>query len=363
MPGPFHLDGAETMSRTILWWGRFDPDYSRNRILRDILAQSGYRIEDFVPRSSLFGGLEAYFTNLGRPDCVWVPAFRHRDFGSARRFADKHAIPLIFDPLISSWDKVVFEREKFPQQHSRAVRLQNWERSLFSRADLVIADTEQHARFYIDQLGAPEPFTRVVPVGAEESIFKPCPASRPPADTPLEVLFYGSFIALQGPGVIVEAAARLGEANWTMLGDGPLRSACEREAQGLTNLRFEPWLDYERLGERICQADLLLGIFGTSSKAGRVIPNKVHQALSCGRPLVTRESAAYPAEIGNDMAAGISFVPPGDSEALAAAVQAILSGLDNLPEWGLRAHQSYQRYFSPERVSQALLDSLALIGL
>lgn len=351
------------MSRTILWWGRFDPDYSRNRILRDILAESGYRIEDFVPRSSFFGGLEAYFTNLGKPDGVWVPAFRHRDFGSARTFADTHGIPLIFDPLISSWDKVVFERQKFPQHHSKAVRLQNWERALFSRADLVIADTKQHARFYIDQLGAPESWTRVVPVGAEESIFKPCRASRPSTDSPLEILFYGSFIALQGPGVVVEAAARVGEANWTMLGDGPLRSACEDEAQGLTNLRFEAWLPSKDLGERICRADLLLGIFGTSSKAGRVIPNKVHQALACGRPVVTRESAAYPAEIGNDMAAGITFVPPGNSEALAAAVQAIRCGKDNLPEWGHRAHQTYQRWFSRERVSQALLDSLALIGL
>ncbi len=28
-------------AKTVLWWGRFDPDYSRNRILRQAYAAAG----------------------------------------------------------------------------------------------------------------------------------------------------------------------------------------------------------------------------------------------------------------------------------------------------------------------------------
>ncbi len=35
--------------KTVLWWGRFDPDYSRNRILRQAYTALGWRIVDFHP--------------------------------------------------------------------------------------------------------------------------------------------------------------------------------------------------------------------------------------------------------------------------------------------------------------------------
>ena len=131
-----------TSNKNILWWGRFDPNYSRNRILRSLLLECGYSLQDFIPRSSFLAPIEAVFTSFDKPAALWVPAFRQRDYSAARRFADRHSLPLIFDPLISAWDKAVFERNKFSQNSSKSRRLLAWEQSLFSRADLVIADTD-----------------------------------------------------------------------------------------------------------------------------------------------------------------------------------------------------------------------------
>ena len=354
------------MNRTkknILWWGRFDPDYSRNKILRSLLLECGYTLQDFIPRSSFLGTVEAAFTRFDMPAAVWVPAFRQRDYSSAKRFADRHSLPLVFDPLISAWDKVVFERNKCSENSSRAQRLLAWERSLFAGADLVIADTKPHARFFIDKLAAHRDRTCVIPVGAEESLFKQQLQTAAPADHLPEILFYGSFIELQAPSVIVEAARQVTGARWTLLGNGPLRHLCEQKSRGCEHIFYEDWHPYQELPERIGRADLLLGVFGSSAKAARVIPNKVYQALACGRPLVTRESPAYPPQLGRNMENGIAFIPPADPGALAASVLSLLARPEDMQTCGQRAYETYTNWFSRAHIKQALLQAMAVIGL
>ncbi len=347
-------------TKNLLWWGRFDPDYSRNGIIRNILKNSGYTLTDFRPAVSALGNLEFRFTKTKRPDAVWVPAFRQRDFNAARRYADRENIPIIFDPLISAWDKAVYERQKFLQDDRRAKKLLEKEQSMFSRADLLLADTPPHAGFFIETLSASPKTVHVVPVGAEEKLFSEQPHGNVQQ---VEVLFYGSFISLQGPEVITEAARLVPEVQWTMLGNGPLFETCRNRGRDTGNLRFEQWLPYDALAPRIGRASLLLGIFGTSLKAARVIPNKVYQTLACGRPVITRYSEAYPEELMNSPDCGITFIPPGDPEALAEAVR--MSTLSQVPlaQRCHRARTTYERYFSEQSVKQALISALSSLGL
>ncbi|GAB6193871.1 glycosyltransferase [Desulfocastanea catecholica] len=347
--------------KNILWWGRFDSGYSRNRILRNLLRASGYTLQDFFPRISSLATIESSFAGLTVPDAVWVPAFRQKDFFSARRYADKHSIPLIFDPLISAWDKAVSERKKFPETHRKALKLLQWERSMFSSADLVIADTTPHAEYFIETLSASRDKTFVIPVGAEERLFTVQPFDNP--TTPLEIFFFGSFTNLQGPEVIIQAAIQVPEARWTLLGQGPLRKVCEDLSVGYQHIRFEDWQPYEKLPERIGKADVLLGIFGSSPKSARVIPNKAYQALASGRPLITRESTAYPATLHEQINCGITFVPAGDPMALADAVKKMIDNPDQLSGAAQQARQTFEICFSETRISDALITAFAHLGL
>lgn len=341
----------------ILWWGRFDPHYSRNRILREALLDLGFDIVDFRPKSSVTGGIEAKFKRFDQISAVWVPAFRQSDHKSAHNFAIKKKIPLIFDPLISAWDKAVFERKKYSSLSFRAKRLKAWEQHMFLTSDLVLADTNLHANFFIDELGADSNNTSVVPVGAEEQLFTEQEHNK--TSDPLEVLFYGSFINLQGPEVIAEAASLVPEVKWVFLGDGPLRKMCEEKSKHLNNVSFEDWLPYEQLPARIGKADLLLGIFGSSRKAGRVIPNKLYQSIACGRPVLTRVSDAYPQELLSNTHSGINFVPPGNPREIANSVRAF-AGMSESDQGSFcgRARKTYDKYFSKDIIAASLNKAL-----
>lgn len=348
------------MTRTVLWWGRFDENYSRNRILRRQLIELGWRIVDFCPHFSGLADWEARFKKLPKPDLVWVPCFRQRDLAAASRWARSKNVPLLFDPLISAYDKKVFERGKLEEGSAKAIKLLNWERDLFRRADILLADTREHARFFVDILGVEYAQVHVVFVGAEESLFKPGPVQEKLPGEPLEVLFFGSFIQLQGAPVIVEAARCYTGPPlcWTLIGTGPELAACRKAAAGMANVRFEAWVDYVALPERIRRADILLGVFGTTRKAGRVIPNKVFQALACGKPVVTCRSAGYPDALVTVSGQGIIWVPAGDAAALAKTLADLAENSDLLSELGRQARSTFEEYFSEASIKASLARAL-----
>jgi glycosyltransferase involved in cell wall biosynthesis len=344
----------------VLWWGRFDPDYSRNRVMRALLSALGMQIIDFHPVLSSLADWEASLRGMQKPALVWVPCFRQRDVVAASRWAKKHAVPLLIDPLISAYDKQVDERRKLGPESRKAKRLLAWERDLFQRADRVLADTAAHADHFMQVLDVAAGKLAVVYVGAEAALFKPAPRSARRAGDPLEVLFYGSFIPLQGPQVVVDAARiyKGPPVRWTLLGNGPLRAACEMQAHGLANVVFEEWLPYEALPDRIHRADILLGIFGATPKAGRVIPNKFFQALACGRVVVTRESSAYPAELLEAENNGMFWTQAGDAQSLADRVAALAAAPEGLGRLGEAAARTSQQFFSELALRQQLRKAL-----
>lgn len=344
--------------KRVLWWGRFDPDYSRNRILREAYSTLGWEFIDFHPLLSGTADIEALLHRLPTPDLVHVPCFRQRDIAAAHRYARHHRLQLLIDPLISAYDKQVFERKKFTEHSAQADRLLREERKLFQGADIVLADTSEHAHFFIETLGVVRKKVHVVYVGAEDALFAPAPVPHPP-NNPIEVLFYGSFIPLQGPRVIIEAAHHYQgpPVSWVLLGSGPLLEDCKRKAQGLPNVTFEGWLPYADLPDRIRRADILLGVFGSTPKAQRVIPNKVFQALACGKPVVTRSAPTYPAQFSK-AEAGIIFVAAGKSGELADTIGRLASEPAKLQQHGHTSRALYEQNFSFAHVVQQLASAL-----
>jgi len=358
--------GAVPSKKTVLWWGRFDQNYSRNRLIRRLLVQLGWRLQDFRPIISPLGSLQAALTRTGRPDLVWVPSFRHRDLLSARRWSRRHKIPLVFDPLISDYDKQVFERRKFVENSHQAKRVLARESRLLQVSDLVLADTVEHARFFQEVLKADPRRIFVLPVGAEEDLFYPDKneSEKSPGwknNAPPEILFYGSFIPLQGPQFIADAVRQYQgpPVKWVFLGDGPLLDTCRKITAGLPNVSFENWLPYLQLPSRIRRADILLGIFGDTPKTRRVIPNKVFQSMACGRPIITAATPAYPPKFLENSGSGIIWVEPANPRQLAEAAALLAGSHEKRQKKGIQAYQSFNRYFSMPQLRDELEKILA----
>jgi glycosyltransferase involved in cell wall biosynthesis len=92
-----------------------------------------------------------------------------------------------------------------------------------------------------------------------------------------------------------------------------------------------------------------------------VIPNKVFQALACGKPLVTCRAPAYPAELIDSGNSGITWVPAGDSTALATRVAELACHPNQLTTLGSNARASYEKFFSEDAVRRQLQAALAAL--
>jgi glycosyltransferase involved in cell wall biosynthesis len=269
--------------------------------------------------------------------------------------AKLRGVPIVWDAFLSLYDTIVADRRLIDARHPMARLLHGVETMSCRAAGRVVLDTAAHARYFADEFKICQSRLAHVFVGAESSAFAARPVVAQGPAAPLRVLFYGQFIPLHGIDTIIDAARLMQreDVDWLVIGQGQeaarIREKLDR--QPLPRLLWVPWIPYEQLQAEIASADICLGVFGASAKAARVIPNKVFQILSVGRPLVTRDSPAIRELIPGD-GPGIRLVPPGDPSALAAAIRTLSEQLPALS--GRVLHGEITARFRTEAIGDAL---------
>jgi glycosyltransferase involved in cell wall biosynthesis len=338
----------------LCYFGTYERDYPRNSQVISCLRGAGVEIvEEHVsvwegdrhgwgagPSRALQLAVAEGRLLAGRPpaaDAFVVGYPGHFDLPAARRAA--RGRPVIFNPLVSLADTLVGDRGRFRPGSLAARALEQVDRRAFRAADVVVADTEADARFFAGLAGLAE--VPVCFVGAEDRLFKP--GWSPPER--FVALFVGKLIPLQGVETILEAARVAPEVDFRLVGSGQLEHLL---ASRPPNVEHVPWIEYERLPGEIQRAGCALGIFGTTGKAQRVIPNKAFQAIACGAPLVTADTpAARELLVDEDSAL---LVPPGDPAALAGAVRRLAAD----PEFAGRIAESGRAAYE-RQASEAVL--------
>jgi glycosyltransferase involved in cell wall biosynthesis len=310
----------------VLYFGTYERDYPRNAQVISCLRRAGVEVlERHVPvwegREHKFAAgmsqaarLAVAQARLLRPvprglDALIVGYPGQFDLAAARAVA--FGTPVVFNPLVSLGDTLVDDRSRFSDTSLAAKTLRRVDRLAFRAARLVVADTQAHAERF-RELGARR--VEVCFVGAEERVFRPG-WSQPERFT---ALFVGKLIPLHGLQTILEAARCAPELAFRVVGTGQLETLLDDRP---ANVEWVRWVDYERLPDELHRAGCALGIFGTTAKAQRVIPNKVFQALACGAPVVTADTPAA-RELLVDGESAL-LVPPGDPDALATALRRV----------------------------------------
>ena len=334
----------------ILYFGTYQRDYPRNAQVISCLRRAGVEVRerheavwDRRRDGWRAGPLDATRLALAEARLLRTPGERfdavvvgypgHFDLPAARRAA--HGAPVVFNPLVSLADTFVDDRARFRPGSVVARALTAVDRRAFRGADLVVCDTQAHADHLAGLTGLDPARVAVCFVGAEERVFQPGWA---PSE-PFTCLFVGKLIPLHGVETILEAARLAPELPFRIVGSGQLDALL---ADAPANVEHVPWVEYERLPGELHRAGCALGIFGTSGKAQRVIPNKAFQALACGTPLVTADSPAA-RELLVDGESAL-LVPTGDPQGLADALRRLAADPDcasKLSTGGLAAYRAH----------------------
>jgi glycosyltransferase involved in cell wall biosynthesis len=339
----------------VLYFGTYERDYPRNAQVISCLRGAGVEVIERhasvwerrrhkwslgIGAAVRVGLAEAALLLRGRRerfDVMIVGYPGHFDMPAARRIARRR--PLVFNPLISLSETLVDDRGRFARGSPPASVLQHVDRIALRRADLVVADTAQNARFLAELGEIDRDRVEVCFVGAEDRLFRPGwqPRER------FQVLFVGKLIPLHGLETILEAARLTPEISFRIVGSGQLDPLL---AGRPANVEWVEWVEYEELPEEIQRAGCALGIFGTSEKAARVIPNKAFQALACGVPLVTADTPAA-RELLRDEESAL-LVPAGDPGALATAVRRLAGDEELSRRIGAGGLAAYEEHASEE---------------
>jgi glycosyltransferase involved in cell wall biosynthesis len=234
-----------------------------------------------------------------------------------------------------------------------------------AHSDVVAAVSEHSAQMAIGA-GAPPERVVIVPNGVD---LRAVDAARAGAQRERShdidlIGWVGSFGVWHGAGVLVEAMSMLpSRVHAVMIGDGMERDHCETVAKRLgvwDRIEWTGALSHADAVRRLAECDVLASphvpldgrpFFGS--------PTKLFEYMAIGRPIV----ASALEQIGDVLEDGRTarLVPPGESAALAAAIEHLLGEPDYARSLGVAARLEAENAHRWEGRAQRVLDQLAAV--
>ncbi|ELZ38094.1 mannosyltransferase [Halorubrum saccharovorum DSM 1137] len=186
--------------------------------------------------------------------------------------------------------------------------------------------------------------TTVIPLGIDAD--ETAAAPRRPGGR--RVLFVGRLVPFKGVSTLLAAMERV-DGSLSVVGTGPERDALEREAarRELTDrVTFEGFVSDARLDRLYREADVfVLPSVGANESFGIV----QLEAMQRGLPVVNTDLPTGVPYVSVDGETGRT-VPPGDPEALAAAVEGVLDDPDRYERFSESAIRRVRREFTSDRL-------------
>jgi glycosyltransferase involved in cell wall biosynthesis len=353
------------MTPRICYFGAYDPDYPRNLILRRGLALNGVQVVECCVSPKLNTRQRAtvlanQFQSVADScDVILLAEFNQALAFSAWQLARRYRKTLVIDAFTSLYDSAVSDRAVAKSISPSALRYWLFDWLAVRLAQQTLVDTAQHRDYFASTFRASPSQMQVIPVGASHEWFDVPPA--PHSEGESLVLFYGTYIPLHGIETILHAAHLLREQpnlHFEIIGRGQTYATMQKLAATLdvSAIRFVDSVPPAELPALVARADVALGIFGTTEKTTRVVPNKVYQTLALGKPVITADTRALREMFspGRDLLA----IPLGDAPALAQAIRTLIENPVRGKALGAAGRSRMEVEFTEAALGKRLLESL-----
>lgn len=344
---------------TICYFGDYDPDYSRTRVILYGLLECGVSVVHCNVREKGIGGYWKLWRKhhalrgdydillVGLGDARLMPFFA---WLISRR-------PIAWEPLFSIYDNWVFDR-KLVRPHSLKAYLywfMDWLGCKVSH--LIILDTNTNCEYFHKTFGVPMRKLARVLVGADTRVFTPL--SKTGGKGKFEIEFHGKYIPVQGTDVIIRAAKLLeaDDVHFTMIGGGQAFTTTKALAEKLQvkNITFLPTLPRDQVVGYIRAADACMGLVGDVPRVVRAIPNKLYEAAAMARVSINVDSSS----LREVFTPGIDAIgiKQGDPEDLARAIRELKES-GKAEALGRAAYETFMKTSTPRLVAESLVDAL-----
>jgi glycosyltransferase involved in cell wall biosynthesis len=352
--------------KTVCFFGLYNPQYSRNKVLITGFQQNNWQVAECRVDPHLYRGWKKYWQLVkvrgkvtGPIDLVIVAYPGQTVVWLARLLFWRQMI--VFDAFTSLYDSNVFDRQLYPKNNWYAWRdwLLDW--LALSLADKNLVDTNEHAKYFHQTFGIEiKKFIRVF-VGSEIGTEIIHAISK--LSDKFLVHFHGHYIPLQGIEYIIKAAKILNtnpEIKFRLVGTGQEYQNIQKLYSEIetSNIEFLSEVPFEQLASLIEESDIVLGIFGLTNKAQRVIPNKVFEGLSLGKPVVTADTPAI-RELLTDQK-NVLLCKAGDYSSLAEKIVFLEKNPTIAKEIASAGRELMKNQITPKKLVQKSLEDLLI---
>lgn len=240
---------------------------------------------------------------------------------------------------------------------------------LYRRSDHIVVVTPAFKQHLMRHWQVPDQKISVVENGVETALFAPSSLA---ADAVLRaelgaegkflVCYIGTMGMAHGLETLLDAASRLrrqrNDVLFLVIGEGSEKERIKSIAQvrGLANLRFLDQQPRERVPEFISASDTCLVLLKKADIFKTVIPTKMLEFMSCGRPVIVGVDGQS-RQIVEEAQAGIA-VEPENSEALAQAIMQLATQPDLCQVLGQNGREYVLRRFSRRATAEGYIHVL-----
>ena len=281
---------------TICYFGDFDPEYARNRVIIKGLKENGVDVLFCHTNLKGFHGLFDLFKKhlhlKNKYDILIVGYSDSRAMVPLAKIISSKKI--VWDAFYSIYDSWVFDRKIVKSGSLKAGYYWFVDWISCKLSNIILLDTNEHIKYFSKTFYVPSPKFLKVLVGTDDEVFYP--KEKNENNQNFIVHFHGKLMPLQGAEYIIGAAhiLRNEEITFRIIGTGQEYNKIKNIAEklGLANTVWVDRMDYNELAEYIKNADVCLGVFGNTPKAQRVIPNKIYEAVAMQKTVISSDTPA-----------------------------------------------------------------------